>query len=117
QNIALFAAATFSSSDPNAKNNYRALSLRVGAALDGPQGQQKVSDISAAIGAAQTSFDAAKTRHQQTSNMLTDLLQNIQGVSQEQAGAQILSLQTSLPDSLQSTALLSKLSLVNFLGS
>jgi len=45
------------------------------------------------------------------------LLQNIEGVSQEQVGAQILSLQTSLQASLQTTAMLSNLSLVNFLGS
>jgi len=117
QNFAVFAAASFSPSDPNASDNYRALSLRVATALDGAQGQQKVPDISAEIAAAQTSFDAAKTRHAQTSNMLTDLLQNIEGVSQEQVGAQILSLQTSLQASLQTTAMLSKLSLVNFLGS
>jgi hypothetical protein len=117
QSIAMFSAASFAPSDPNAKGNYAALSSRVASALDGAQGQQKVSDISADIAAAQTSFSAAQTRHQQTSNMLTDLLQNIEGVSQEQVGAQILSMQTSLQASLQTTALLSKLSLVNFLGS
>jgi hypothetical protein len=47
--------------------------------------------------------------------MLTDLLQNVEGVSQDDVGAQILSLQTSLQASLQTTALLSKMSLVNFL--
>jgi hypothetical protein len=47
--------------------------------------------------------------------MLTDLLQNVEGVSQEEVGAQILSLQTSLQASLQTTALLSQMSLVNFL--
>jgi flagellar hook-associated protein 3 FlgL len=115
QNTAVFAAATFSVSDPNASANYRALSLRVAAGLDAGPGQQKVSDISAEIAAAQTSFQAAQSRHQQTSNMLTDLLQNIQGVSQEEVGAQILSLQTSLQASLQTTAMLSKVSLVNYL--
>jgi len=116
QNFAMFATANFLPSDPNANGNYRALSLRVASNLDGAQGQQKVSDIGAEIAAAQTSFTAAETRHQQTSNMLIDLLQNIEGVSQEQVGAQILSLQTSLQASLQTTAMLSKLSLVNFLG-
>jgi flagellin-like hook-associated protein FlgL len=115
QNFAVFASASFSASDPNAAENYQALSSRVATALDGTQGQQKVSDISAEIAAAQVSFQSAQTRHQQTSNMLTDLLQNIEGVSQEDVGAQILSLQTSLQASLQTTAMLSKLSLVNFL--
>jgi flagellin-like hook-associated protein FlgL len=116
QNIAVFAAASFSASDPNGLQNYQALGGHVATVLDGVQGQQKVADISAQIAAAQTSFKATQTRHQQTSNMLTDLLQNIEGVSQEDVGTQILSLQTSLQASLQTTALLSKLSLVNFLG-
>jgi hypothetical protein len=47
--------------------------------------------------------------------MLTDLLQSVEGVSQEDVGTQILALQTSLQASLQTTALLSRMSLVNFL--
>jgi hypothetical protein len=41
----------------------------------------------------------------------------VEGVSQDDVGAQILSLQTSLQASLQTTALLSKMSLVNYLSS
>jgi flagellin-like hook-associated protein FlgL len=115
QNVAVFATATFDASDPNASDAYTALGTRVGSALDGAPNQQKVSDISAQIAGAQQAFDAAKTRHRQTSDMLTDLLQNVEGVSQEEVGAQILSLQTSLQASLQTTALLSRMSLVNFL--
>jgi flagellin-like hook-associated protein FlgL len=115
QNIAVFAAASFDPNDPNSSDAYSALGTRVGAALDGAPNQQKISDISAEIASAQQSFAAAKSRHQQTSDMLTDLLQNVEGVSQEEVGAQILSLQTSLQASLQTTALLSQMSLVNFL--
>jgi hypothetical protein len=111
----VFAAASFNASDPNASAAYSALGTRVGVALDGAPGQQKISDISAQIAGAQQSFDAAKTRHSQTADMLTDLLQSVEGVSQDDVGAQILSLQTSLQASLQTTALLSKMSLVNFL--
>jgi flagellar hook-associated protein 3 FlgL len=115
QNIAVFAATSYSASDPNAGESYAALTSRVSTGLDGAPGQQSVSDIEAEIAGAQTAFSAAQTRHTQTANMLTDLLQNIEGVSQEQVGTQILSLQTSLQASLQTTALLSKLSLINFL--
>jgi flagellin-like hook-associated protein FlgL len=113
--IAVFAATGFSASDPNAGAAYSALTGRVTAALAGTSGQQKISDIAAEIAGAQTALSNAQTRHQQTGNMLTDLLQNIEGVSQDQVGVQILSLQTSLQASLQTTAMLSKLSLVNFL--
>jgi hypothetical protein len=39
----------------------------------------------------------------------------VEGVTQEEVGAQILSLQTMLQASLQTTAMLSQMSLVNFL--
>jgi hypothetical protein len=57
----------------------------------------------------------ATDRHAQTQKTLTDMLQLIEGISQEQVGSQILSLQTTLQASLQITANLSKISLVNYL--
>jgi hypothetical protein len=116
QNIAAFAATSYSASDPNAGDAYAALASRVGTGLAGGQGQQSITSIEAEIAGAQTAFSAAQTRHTQTTNTLTDLLQSIEGVSQDEVGTQILSLQTSLQASLQTTALLSKLSLVNFLS-
>jgi hypothetical protein len=43
------------------------------------------------------------------------MLQQIENVSPDQVGAQILTLQTNLQASMEVTGLLSKLSLVNFL--
>ncbi len=115
QNIAVFAAVTSSPTDPNANAAYKALAGRVGAGLSVEQGQQRVADIQSEIAASQAASTAAKARHGQTSAMLTDLLHSIEGISEEQVGAQILSLQTSLQASMQTTAMLSKISLVNFL--
>ena len=115
QNIAVFAAASFDPNDASSSDAYTALGTRVGMALDGGPNQQKVADINAEIASAQQAFDSAKTRHRQTSDMLTDLLQKVEGVSEEEVGAQILSLQTMLQASLQTTAMLSRMSLVNFL--
>ena len=115
QNVAAFAASTFLASDPNAKSAYTALGQRVAVGLAGAPGQQKVSDISSEIATAQTAFQSAQARHQQTSAQLQDLLGSIETVPQEQVGAQILSLQTNLQASLQTTAMLAKMSLVNFI--
>jgi flagellin-like hook-associated protein FlgL len=115
QNIAAFAAASYSNVNPNAGESYAALKQRVATALIGAPGQQKITDIEVEIAAAQTTFDTTQKRHRQTSNTLTDLLQSIEGVKPEQVGAQILSMQTSLQASLQTTAMLSKMSLVNYL--
>jgi flagellar hook-associated protein 3 FlgL len=115
QNIAVFAATSYSASDPNAAASYGALTQKVAAALDGPPGTQKISDIESDIAGAQTAMAGATQRHQQTRATLSDLLQSIEGVPQEQVGAQILALQTSLQASLQTTALLFKTSLVNYI--
>lgn len=115
QNIAVFAATTYSASDPNASASYEALTQKVAANLDGAPGVQKISDIESDIASAQVAMQGATDRHQQSRAALSDLLQNIESVPQEQLGAQILSLQTSLQASLQTTAMLLHMSLVNYL--
>jgi flagellar hook-associated protein 3 FlgL len=115
ENIAVFATTSYSAADPNAGDQYAALTQRMGANLDNPPGTQKITDIEAQIASAQTSMAAAQNRHTQTSAILQNFLQSIEGVTNEQVGAQILTLQTQLQASLQTTALLSKLSIVNFL--
>jgi hypothetical protein len=113
--VAAFAALTFSASDPNAAARYAALAQRVGVNLDNPQGVQKIPDIEAEIANAQTAMTTATDRHQQTKAALSGLLDTVSGVTQEQVGSEILALQTRLQASLQTTALLSKISLVNYL--
>ena len=114
--IAIFAATTYSSSDPNAAAQYASVTQRVGANLDDPAGQQSVTDIEARVANAQTAMTSAQSRHQQTSSVLTNFLQSIEGVDNTQVGTQILALQTQLQASLQTTALLSKISIVNFIS-
>jgi flagellin-like hook-associated protein FlgL len=115
QNMAALAAMTFSPTDPNAAGRAAALGQRVGTNLDVPAGTQKVSDIEADLAGAQASLKAATDRHQQTNSTLSDLLNQIEGVPPEQVGAEILALQTSLQASLQTTSLLYKTSLVNYI--
>jgi flagellar hook-associated protein 3 FlgL len=115
QNIAVFAAVSYAPGDPQAAAGYAALKQKVATALDGPPGQQKISDIESELAGAQTALAAAKERHQQANTTLQGLLDSIQGVSPEEVGAQILALQTSLQASLQTTALLFQTSLVKYL--
>jgi flagellin-like hook-associated protein FlgL len=76
---------------------------------------QKIDDIAASLASAQVAMETAKDRHQQTGKTLTDILQSIEVADPNLVGAQILTLQTNLQASLQTTAMLSKLSLVNVL--
>jgi len=58
---------------------------------------------------------AAQERHDQTSATLQDFLQSITGVSNEEVGATILTLQTRMQASMQTTAMLFQTSLINYL--
>ncbi len=115
QNIAAVAAMTFSPTDPDANARSTALNGRVATNLDVPPGTQKVEDIEAELAGAQQTLAAATDRHQQTKSTLSDLLQQIEGVPTEDVAAQIMALQTRLQASLQTTSLLYKTSLVNYI--
>lgn len=115
QNFAVFAAVSYSPTNPQAQASYDALKERVATGLADTPGQQKIADISADLAGAQTAMQAASDRHQQSQATLTDLLESIRGVSPEEVGSQILALQTNLQATLQTTALLLRTSLVNYL--
>jgi flagellar hook-associated protein 3 FlgL len=115
QNIAALAAMTFSQSDPNASARSAALNQRVAPALDVPAGKQKVQDIETELAGAQTTLATATDRHRQTKSTLEDMLNQIEGVSNEEVATKIMTLQTRLQASLQTTALLYQTSLVHYL--
>jgi flagellin-like hook-associated protein FlgL len=114
QNVATLAAVTISPTDPNAVGLSSELDQRLTANLGAP-GTQTITDIESDLASAQTSLKAAKDRHQQANSTLNDFLQQIEGVSNEDVGAQLLTLQTRMQASMQVTSMLSQLSLVNFL--
>ncbi|HTT46761.1 MAG TPA: flagellar biosynthesis protein FlgL [Pseudolabrys sp.] len=116
QNIATLAATTYSASDPNASASYNALTSRLYTNLSFPSGTQNITDIEASLANAQTVIQSTQAQNQQTSNMLTNMLQSIQNADQTQVGAEILSLQTSLSASLSATARMAQLNLVTYLS-
>jgi flagellin-like hook-associated protein FlgL len=115
QNVATLAAITISPSDPNASDLSLALNQRLTANLNGSPGDQKISNIQTDLASAQVTISAAKTRHQQQNAALADYLQQIEGVSNEEVGAQILTLQTRLQASMQVTSMLYEISLINYM--
>jgi len=115
QNVATLAAVTISPSDPYAADLSAALNQRVLGNINGNSGGATIRDVTVDLANAQASLQAAKTRHQQTVGTLNDFLQQIQGVSNEQVGSQILALQTRMQASMQTTAMLFQTSLVNYL--
>ena len=115
QSVAVFAAVTFSSTDPDAEDRYTELKLRLTGTLNGPPGTQKVTDLAADIASVHSALAAAKDRHQQSQNMLQQLLQNVEGVSTEEVAAKILALQTNLQAALQTSAMLLRTNLLEYI--
>ena len=115
QSAATRAAVTVSPTDPNSANFISALDGRLAGNVDGSGGTQTVTDIEAELAGVQTSMQAVKSNHQQTTNTLGSFLDQITGVSNEQVGTELLSLQTRMQASMQTTAMLFKTSLVNYL--
>jgi flagellin-like hook-associated protein FlgL len=114
QNVATLAAIQISPSNPNGVGLSSALDQRLTVNLGAP-GTQTIADIETDLATAQTSLSAAKSRHQQTSTTLSSFLQQIDGVSNEEVGAKLLTLQTRMQASMQVTSMLFQTTLVNYL--
>jgi len=115
QNVATLAAMTISSTNPNGVELSQELNTRLTQGLNGQPGDQTLSDVTTDLASAQISINTAKTRHQQQNTTLQEFLTQIEGVSETEVGAQILSLQTRLQASMQVTAMMYQTSLVNYL--
>lgn len=112
--IAAFAATPISSSDPTANGQMAALSQRVTGNLTTTSGQ-RITDIVGEFSAAQTVMSDAKGRQSQAKSLLQGVIDQAEQISPNEVAVQLLSLQTNLQASYQTTSMLSQLSLVKFL--
>jgi flagellin-like hook-associated protein FlgL len=116
KSIAVYASMTYTTTDPNAQSRYYAVNQRVGANLAATNGQQQISDISAELAFAQSTMTNAQKSEAQRNVTLTNFLQGIEQANPDEVSAQLLALQTQLQASLQTTAMLYKLSIVNYIS-
>jgi flagellar hook-associated protein 3 FlgL len=115
QTVATYAAVTLSPTGTNSPAAAAALSQRVATNLTPQAGQQTISDIQTDFATAQTAMKDAQARQTQSQAALQNLVSSTEGINQNQVASEILSLQTSLQASYQTTAMLSQLSLTKFL--
>ena len=115
QSVAVFAAMTYSTSDPDAEARYAALKQRVTAAIEGQPGKQGINDIQGDIAAVHNALQYTKERHQQTSATLDVILQQVEGVATEEVAAKILALQTSLQATLETTAMMLRTNILEYI--
>jgi flagellin-like hook-associated protein FlgL len=110
--LAVTAVTPFSSSDGDF---YTALTEEVYGKLADKPANPKVNEIATELANASAAMKAAKARHEATENMLLDAVQDVEQASPEETSLAILDLQTKLQASYQTTSILSRLSLVNYL--
>ncbi|MDR3465362.1 MAG: flagellar protein [Xanthobacteraceae bacterium] len=115
KNVALLAAVTTSSTNPNATNQVSELNQRVTANLSSSPGQQSITDIESDLSNAQITMKDASSRQSQQQTALQNLVTTTETVSSDQVASEILALQTSLQASYQTTSMLSQLTLTKYL--
>ncbi len=115
KNIAVLAATTYSANTTDTKSSYLTLSHQLEANLNPPSGVQTLDDIESDIANAQTTVANATKLNTQTQTTLNDILNNVDGVNQSQVGEQLLTLQNNISASMEVSARLAQISLVNYL--
>ena len=116
QNVATLAAVQISPTDPNGVGLSSALDQRLTVNLGAPGRRPLLISRRDLASRTDVTDSAAKSRHQQTTTTFSSFLQQIDGVSNEDVGAQLLTLQTRMQASMQITSMLFQTSLVNYLN-
>jgi flagellar hook-associated protein 3 FlgL len=112
--LGALAAASFTNDVPG-RQRYEALADKLRANLAPADPAKKIEGMVMELGAAAASMNAAKDRHQATDAVLQDALAQNEEAKPEAVAAAILALQTRLQASYQTTSILARLSIVNYL--
>lgn len=114
-NLAAFATMELDPDDTIGKQQYGELIERMRPALAEDGGAASLQAVAVDITHVAAFSKAADDRHKASKATLETMLANVEGISKEEVAANILALQTNLTASYQTTAMISQLSLVNFL--
>ncbi len=113
--LAVMSVETFEGGLDVAQQRYSEVKDRVTGALDFSNGVQSPDSILTELATAKGALERVSERHQATTTLLTDFVYTAENADTNEVSAQILSLQARLEASLQVTAILKRISLVNFL--
>lgn len=94
---------------------HAALAERSGERLDPERGQGSVKDVLVDLANAAGALDGAKARHTSAKAMWEGAVADVENANPEEVAAAILALQTRMQASYQTTSILSRLSLANYL--
>jgi flagellar hook-associated protein 3 FlgL len=115
EHLGAFAAMELDANEAVGKKQYGELIERIRPAIAEDGGAASLRAVATDITQVAAFSEAAADRHKTQKAALQTMLANVEGVSKEEVGVNILALQTNLQASYQTTAILSQLSLVNYL--
>lgn len=113
--LGVLAVTQFSASDDNASARYQALTHRAGGELHDTPARQSFADMMTELAGVQQSLEQTGERHDKTLALFEGVISEKEDISQEEVATKILALQTRLQASMETTAMLSRLTLTNFL--
>jgi flagellar hook-associated protein 3 FlgL len=114
--LGAFAATKISPTSANANGLVSALNQDVTDNLTTQPGQQTVANIQSDLASAQVTMQDAAARQTQAQSTLQNMISTTETISPDQVASEILTLQTSLQASYQTTSMLSQLTLVKYLA-
>ncbi len=114
-NLAVIATETFDGAVTTDRDRYRELGLRTATNLSTSSTAPNVKNLAIELANVSLTLDQAKVRQTEQRNFLEEAVGSVEDVSNEEAAAYILTLQTRLEASYQVSSILSQLSLTRFL--
>lgn len=112
--LAVYVSETFGASAQE-QGRYQAMSDRIRADLGRVSGVQRIQTIQMEVSFAATTMKSAEERHRARFGLTQDAIAEVEDVQQEEAAAKLLALQTKLQASYQTTSILSRLNLTDYL--
>jgi flagellar hook-associated protein 3 FlgL len=114
-NLAMFSTETFNAASGTDEGRYRAMTDRMRTDLSQVNGVQTVQNIQVEISMAATTMKLADERHTTKLGFVQDTLSGVEDADDNETSVKLLSLQTKLQASYQTTSILSKLNLTDYL--
>jgi len=114
-NLAAFVSETYNASNPDDQGRFNAMSERIRADLGQQTGVQRVQDIQVEIALTTNQMKLADDRHKVKINFVETIIADVEDANQEETAAKLLSLQTKMQAAYQTTAIISRLNLTDYL--
>jgi len=117
RSLGAMSVETYPDSDPNSKGRFDAMATRQHSQLSEAHNSERgsIEILTMELGIAQGSLENTAKRHTDYKAQLDNLLSDVETISKEDVSMEILALQTRMQASYQVTAMVSKLSLANYM--